>query len=650
MNLSAVFQPPVSHPATCPSTELFERSLESTSRALAGDADLRINFSAERADGDSKAMYLPAPIEIPAEEQIAVVRGNCDAVAVRMRYHDPDLHLSLAPAGPLSLAVYNELEDLRIETCASRAMSGVAANLAALFDYKFGLRGLNVLGTDTATSQANAFVLTARAVLLGKPLPETAQRFIHRWQDELTRLGANDVEALCAVFADQAEYARQSLRLIASLELVDDPEKGTQAKPAEVSPDSAEEVGFGEVGSERRQGEDGGGGSYDAETVQPGDPDEQEAAGHANRDPEAGASDKVIPFPKNRQREPSGSSADTAEGTPEEPDTATHEATRTSAYHVYTNRFDEVVHARDMIGRDQLVPLREQLDREISEHRRTAMKLANRLQNSLRTLQKKAWTFDLDDGLLDTTRLPRLVIDPASPQVYKQEQDNQTRDTVVSFLIDNSGSMRGRPIALAAMFTNILAQALERCQVSTEILGFTTRQWRGGQSGQCWRTNGSPGDPGRLSDLRHVIYKTADEPWRRARQSLAAMLWPDLLKENIDGEALLWAHGRLAGRKEQRRILVVLSDGVPADDATLTANTHDYLAAHLHQVVDWIETKSSVELLAIGVGHDVGKIYARSVRIADSEQLGDAMAHELIELLGNVPAAARYPITQKISK
>ena len=196
----------------------------------------------------------------------------------------------------------------------------------------------------------------------------------------------------------------------------------------------------------------------------------------------------------------------------------------------------------------------------------------------------------------------------------------------------------------------ILAQALERCQVSTEILGFTTRQWRGGQAGQCWRTRGSPGDPGRLSDLRHVIYKTADEPWSRTRRSLAAMLWPDLLKENIDGEALLWAHGRLAGRKEQRRILVVLSDGVPADDATLTANTRDYLEAHLRQVVDWIETKSSAELLAIGIGHDVGTIYTRSVTIADSEQLGDAMAHELIELLGKVPSAARYPITQKISK
>ena len=271
-------------------------------------------------------------------------------------------------------------------------------------------------------------------------------------------------------------------------------------------------------------------------------------------------------------------------------------------------------------------------------------KLAKRLQNSLKTLQKRAWTFDLDDGLLNTSRLPRLIIDPASPLAYKQEHEDETRDTVVSFLIDNSGSMRGQPISLAAMFTDILAQALERCHVSTEILGFTTRQWRGGQTAQNWRKDNKPGDPGRLSDLQHVIYKSADETWRKARSSLGVMLWPELLKENIDGEALSWAHQRLAGRQEKRRILMVVSDGVPADDATLTANPADYLETHLRRVVNSIETRSEVELLAIGIGHDVSKIYQRSVTITDSEQLGDAMAHELIELLGDVPSAARQPL------
>lgn len=639
--------------AACTSPEQFEQALECASRALARDPGLRLSFSAQQTDGNSVHIQWPAAGENMTAAQIATVRGSCDAIAMKVRHHDAGLHRAVAPAGPLSRAIHAALEDLRVEACASRAMHGVADNLSALFAYKFQLRGNNVLATDAATSLTNAVVLNVRARLVGKPLPGSADRFVSRWQDEITRLAGNDIDSLCAVTDDQAAYARRSLRLIENLELADEPDQGPQLKPAEVAADNEAGEAAPDQGGESRQGDDTGSESLDTVAPQSGDDedDDQPSAGHSDSDPEAGASSQVIPFPQATDPAPSAPHPDPMQGTPEEPDAAAHDASRAAAYHVYTSRFDEVVHARDMIGRDQLLRLREQLEREIFVHRRAAMKLANRLQNSLRTLQKKAWIFDLDDGLLDTTRLSRLVIDPASPLVYKQEQDSQTRDTVVSFLIDNSGSMRGRPIVLAAMFTNILAQALERCRVSTEILGFTTRQWRGGQSSQRWRTSsnvagksgGKPGGPGRLSDLRHIIYKTADEPWRRARQSLAAMLWPDLLKENIDGEALLWAHGRLAGRAEQRRILVVISDGVPADDATLTANGRDYLAAHLRQVVDWIETKSSVELLAIGIGHDVSAIYQRSVTIADSEQLGDAMAHELIELLGNVPSAARQP-------
>ena len=377
--------------------------------------------------------------------------------------------------------------------------------------------------------------------------------------------------------------------------------------------------------------------------MQSGDDDQQESAGQEDSEPEAGASNSVIPFPREGEREPTAPATDAMQGSPEEPAVADEHPPGVSAYHAWTTRFDEVICACNMVGRDQLLTLRARLDHEISEHRRVAVRLASRLQRSLATLQKRTWTFDLDDGLLDTSRLSRLVIDPCSPLAYKQERDSEIHDTVIYFLIDNSGSMRGRPIALAAMFADILAQALERCHVGTEILGFTTRQWRGGQTRQSWQKNGKPGDPGRLSDLRHIIYKGADEPWRRARQALGVMLWPELLKENIDGEAILWAHRRLTGRSEQRRILVVISDGVPADDATLTANTADYLDSHLRQVIEWIENRSSVELLAIGVGHDVSPLYQRSVTIADSEQLGDAMAHELVELLGNVPSRARHP-------
>lgn len=421
----------------------------------------------------------------------------------------------------------------------------------------------------------------------------------------------------------------------------EDPGKGPEPKPVEEPPEHDE----GEPGGDPGAGAGDEGGDEGPESLDSGqsgdeDADDQDSLEHGDADSEGG---KIIPFPQASGDEYSAHASDFLEGIPNGPDIANYDLKCASAYHIYTTRYDEVVHARDVVSQDQRDHLREQLDREISEHRRVAIRLANRLQNSLKTLQKRAWTFDLDDGVLNTTRLPRLIIDPVSPLAYKQEHADMTRDTVVSFLIDNSGSMRGQPIALAAMFTDILAQALERCHVSTEILGFTTRQWRGGQSAQRWRKNNKPENPGRLSDLRHVIYKTADESWRKARQSLGVMLWPDLLKENIDGEALLWAHRRLAGRQEQRRILVVISDGVPADDATLTANSSGYLEAHLRQAVDMIETSSSVELLAIGIGHDVNAIYQRSVTIADSEQLGDAMAHELIELLGNVPTTARRP-------
>ena len=640
-------------PPSCPTSELFARSLESTCRALAGDHGLQINFSGEQSGSVGKHFILSLADENPADHEsetseIAAIRGECDAISMKFRYHDAQLHHSMAPAGPLSRAIYNELENLRIEALASTAMSGVAANLAAFFEQRCRLRGLDLLASDAATPLANALVFMVRKRLLATPLAEAVVRLIELWRDEIVALIGNEVdkklEGLRAACHQQAEFARQSKRLISSLELVDTPEQSTQAKPAEVSPESEK----GESGFDQTDGENDSDGNEGHENmgsgpVQSDEDDQQESASNEDSESQAGDSSSVIPFPQEGQREPIAASSDAMQGLPEEPDAADEEPRYVSAYHAYTTRYDEVIRAGDLVPKEQLFELRARLDHEISEHRRVAVKLASRLQRSLATLQKRAWTFDLDDGLLDTSRLSRLVIDPCSPLAYKQERDSEIRDTVVTFLIDNSGSMRGRPIALAAMFADILAQALERCHVGTEILGYTTRQWRGGRTQQSWRANGKPGDPGRLSDLRHIIYKGADEPWRRARKSLGVMLWPELLKENIDGEALLWAHRRLTGRSEQRRILVVISDGVPADNTTLTANSADYLGAHLRQAIEWIENKSSVELLAIGVGHDVSKLYCRSVTIEDSEQLGDAMAHELVELLGNVPSAARRP-------
>ncbi len=628
------------------SNEHIGQLLEGTARALTGDSNMLLSFPGCKSSRDGQRPQLPLSDEVVQSGKVGALRGCYDAIAMRARFHDAEVHYLNAPPGPLSRALYDALENVRIEVCAARVWQGVAANLAAVFEQRFNERGVNVIDSDKATPMANAVVLMLRTRLLDSPLAAT--RYVSRWQDEINTRAGENVEALCAVTADQVEFSHCARRLVGSLELVDLPEQGSQPKEAEMSPgDSEAETGFepdSSVNGQSNNSEEQGG--FGATATQSDErPEDAESVSGDSSDhrPDPGDAATTIPFPLNTDNEPIAPLDDTTQANPEEPGGKGRSAADTITYHAYTTRFDEVVNARGLLTKDQLQQYRAKLDQEISSHRRVAVRLAKRLQNSLRTLQKRTWTFDLDDGLLDTTCLSRLVIDPSSPLAYKQERDSETRDTVVSFLIDNSGSMRGQPIALAAMFTDILAQALERCHVATEILGFTTAGWRGGQTRESWSANGKPGSPGRLSDLRHIIYKLADEPWRKARQSLGVMLWPALLKENIDGEALLWAHRRLAGRREQRRILVVISDGVPADDATLTANGRAYLETHLRQVVDWIEKKSDVELLAIGIGHDVQNIYRRSVTITDTEQLGDAMAYELIELLGNVPRTVRHP-------
>ncbi len=621
-------------PASCPSRDQFEHSLQCTCRALAGEPGLPISFSLNEIDSNSTPY--------------AVIRGQYDVIGVKCRYHDAGLHHSLAPAGPLSRAIFDEFENLRVEALASQVWHGVAVNLAAAFDQRYGLHGLNLLITDAATPLANALVLMVRAQLLATLLPEAAVRFLDRWRDVISARCGGDIgnllAGLTAACRDQAEFARQSKQLIDALEFPDQPQKGAQAAPAEISPDSEEcETGFGPGSGESRYADSKVEENSAADSVQGSEDDQQDSADDNQARLERGASHSVIPFPQEGMSRPEPATSDAIQGSPIEPDVADEPTAGSLVYRPWTTRYDQVIRATELLDRNKLLQLRSKLDQELSQHRQLAARLAGRLQRSLATLQKRAWTFDLDDGLLDTSRLARLVVDPSSPLVYKQERDSESHHTVISFLIDNSGSMRGQPIALAAMFADILARALERCHIATEILGFTTRRWQGGYARRSWHADGKPDSPGRLSDLRHVIYKTADEPWRKARQALGVMLWPELLKENIDGEALLWAHRRLSGRGEQRRILVVISDGVPADDATQRVNAADYLYSHLRQVIEWIEHRSSVELLGVGMGHDVSAIYQRSVSIADSEQLGDAMAHELVELLANVPPATCHP-------
>ncbi len=425
-------------PPACPSLESFERALASSSRALAGDPHLQIPGT---DDGESGI-------------ELAAKRGLCDAFAVKVRYHDADMHRSMSPAGPLSRAIYDALEDLRIEVVACRAFAGVAVNLAASFEYELHTNGLDLLATDTATPLANAVLLMVRGRLSGRPLPDIASRFLSHWQDEIyARAGKelpDELERPGDAIFEQAVFARWSRRFIESLELVDKPEKGPQAEAAEnASANDEGEAGFDQAGGGGNQGDSAGPESQDTDPGRPGEDDQDEPESGGDTNPQAGAASTVIPFVQNKDREPDATPApDSMQGTPEEPDTADQRSSTVSGYHAYTTRFDQVVHAGDLVGKETARQLRAGLDQEIAEHRQVAVRLANRLQNSLTTLQKRAWTFDLDDGLLDMTRLSRLVVDASSPLVYKQERSSETRDTVVSFLIDNSGSMRGRPITI----------------------------------------------------------------------------------------------------------------------------------------------------------------------------------------------------------
>ncbi len=310
-------------------------------------------------------------------------------------------------------------------------------------------------------------------------------------------------------------------------------------------------------------------------------------------------------------------------------------------YKAFTTKYDEVVDAAELCEPEELQRLRDYLDKQLQNLSSVVARLANRLQRRLMAQQSRSWEFDLEEGVLDTARLPRIIIDPQQPLSFKHEKDMEFRDTVVTLLIDNSGSMRGRPITVAATCADILARTLERCGVKVEILGFTTRAWKGGQSREAWLQAGKPPNPGRLNDLRHLIYKSADAPWRRARKNLGLMMREGLLKENIDGEALDWAHQRLLGRPEQRKILMMISDGAPVDDSTLSVNSGNYLERHLRYVIEEIETRSPVELIAIGIGHDVTRYYRRAVTIVDAEELGGAMTEKLAELFEEAPPPRR---------
>jgi len=599
--------------------EPFKRALISCTRAMAKHPELEISFSSDKpgiATGlEGPKARLPEPPRKPSPRDAAIIRGQADSFALRLACHNEAVHRRHAPQNPAARSLFDAVEQTRVEAIGARRMEGVASNLAAMLDDRYHRSPFAEARSRDEAPLEDAVAMIARERMTGLKPPAGAERLTDLWRPFVEDKAGAELDKLADALLDQKAYAKLTQKVLTSLGLAsesdadtDEDQQDDENQPPE-NPDEAEGEG------EQQESED---------SMQ------REAADESSDDADEGAMDTVEA--PSSELEDEGEAGDAEEAVENRPPQTNASERRGSDYKAFTTKYDEIVGADELCEPEELQRLREYLDKQLQNLSSVVARLANRLQRRLMAQQNRSWEFDLEEGMLDTARLPRIVIDPQQPLSFKREKDMDFRDTAVTLLLDNSGSMRGRPITVAATCADILARTLERCGVKVEILGFTTRAWKGGQSREAWLQAGKPANPGRLNDLRHLIYKSADAPWRRARKNLGLMMREGLLKENIDGEALQWAHDRLFGRPEQRKILMMISDGAPVDDSTLSVNPGNYLERHLRQVIEEIETRSPVELIAIGIGHDVTRYYRRAVTIVDAEELGGAMTEKLAEL------------------
>ncbi|HEV2362850.1 MAG TPA: cobaltochelatase subunit CobT [Caulobacteraceae bacterium] len=603
--------------------ETFKRALAHAARSLAEQPDLEVVFSGEGPSLAGRRAVLPHPPRELSGPETMRIRGLADQIALRVAHHSDAVHARAKPRSAEGAEVYDALEQARIEAIGANALAGVRDNLAAVLEYSAQRKGLSRVFDPAAAPVADVVSLMVRERLTGEPPPPSAKALVDAFRAEIEAKAGTDLDRLTGAITDQKAFARIARSVIRDLSMGDDLSDAPDQDAQEDETDEGEAEAASEGQSDDEAEQDQSSRDDTQASRREGEETDSELA-EAQEDENADdAQDELDIAEGDRPARP-----DLKDGGRPEP-----------TYRVFTTAHDEIVSADQLCESEELGRLRAYLDQQLSSLSNVVSRLANRLQRKLLAQQNRAWTFDLEEGMLDVARLTRVVVDPTAPLSYKQEEDTEFRDTVVTLLIDNSGSMRGRPIMVAAVCADILARTLERCGVKVEILGFTTRAWKGGSARDDWLKAGKPPMPGRLNDLRHIIYKSADAPWRRARKSLGLMMREGLLKENIDGEALLWAHQRLIGRSEQRRILMVISDGAPVDDSTLSVNSGHYLERHLRRVIAEIEAASPVELIAIGIGHDVTRYYRRAVTIVDVEQLGGAITEQLAALFEEEPKA-----------
>ncbi len=612
-------------PKTGSEADAFKRAVTVCMRAISGDKEMEVAFAKERPALAGNRARLPELPKKASAADVAITRGLGDSMALKRACHDMRIHSRFAPEGKQARAVFDAIEQARVESIGSRAMKGVSDNIGSMLEDKYVKANLADVRDRADAPLEEALSLLVRQKLTGRAIPASGERLVGLWRDWIQDKAGGDLEGLEAAIDDQQAFARVVRDMLVSMEMAEEYGEDSETDDSEDENDDqpqgeeqSEEGGEEDSGADQSQSDESDSSSddQDAGEMEAADADAQESSEEDDTDAET---------PGESRR-------------PENPLTS---LPRDFDYKVYSPAFDEMVGAEELCEEEELDRLRAFLDKQLANLQGVVGRLANRLQRRLMAQQNRSWDFDLEEGYLDPARLVRVVIDPMQPLSFKQERDTKFRDTVVTLLLDNSGSMRGRPITVAATCADILARTLERCGVSVEILGFTTRAWKGGQAREKWLRDGKPANPGRLNDLRHIVYKSADAPWRRARRNLGLMMREGLLKENIDGEALLWAHNRLIGRPEQRKILMMISDGAPVDDSTLSVNPGNYLERHLRAVIELIENRSPVELLAIGIGHDVTRYYRRAVTIVDAEELAGAMTEQLAGLFGEEGARDR---------
>ena len=598
----------------------FKKALAEATRTMADDPEMTVTYSVDPAGMNRDGVRLPQVSRRMTRDEVLLARGTADAFALKRRYHDEKTAAKYAPTGALAREIFDAMETARCEAVGARAMPGTAGNIEAKIAHEAERKGYGQITQAADAPLPVAAGYLVRHLATGRPLPKAAANVMDLWRGFIEEQASDTLGALDDVLADQQAFARLARQVIKDLgygdQLGDDPDRQDDDNQGEEDQDDE---------SQEEQGQE------DSES------EESEASPEQSQEDQQDESQAQVTMEDQADME-QGEEAELPEGeAPLEPPPPAPHSDADPNYTVFTTAFDEEVRAEDLAEPAELERLRAYLDQQLEPLKGAVSRLANKLQRRLQAQQNRSWLFDLEEGTLDAGRLARVVANPTTPLSFKQEKDTEFRDTCVTLLLDNSGSMRGRPISIAAICADVLARTLERCNVKVEILGFTTRAWKGGQSREKWLAEGRPQGPGRLNDLRHIIYKSADMPWRRVRPNLGLMMKEGLLKENIDGEALEWAHKRMMGRPEQRKILMVISDGAPVDDSTLSVNAASFLEKHLRDVIAMVERRRAVELIAIGIGHDVTRYYQRAVTITDAEQLAGAMTEQLAGLFESDP-------------